>query len=554
MRHFLLLLSLAWYTLATAQFTPLARSASFPEQQGGYVKLLILPNGNTVHAAIVVSPMAGMPIFGRQPAGVTLDLTIYDPSFKEIARKKVPVDLHGKMFYEFTACFSVNNDIVAMITGFSMGNPMLKRMVLDGTTGDLTKEDDLVNGPQMTSKDQKAFMAGNRLMMPWYIAKKDPFSENYAVSLFGYPNGNGTSQITIMHFNSTHKTLTKTVLKSPDNKFAVQDVLDIAVIDDKQVEVLHLGYNISRKTDRDNLTYLTTIKAGGEQSAITLQNKTNELTQHGLVRFNPATNQLFVLTLDRGATEERFLAADVVNYNVLLSVLDQSTKKVLSGGDAITVMGINQTYRDYFQKRKNFGGVPENLIVNRDGSYCILLEGLLQETRVGSGNTGLAAAGGSSVLGDLAVLYYAKDRTLVSSSLVPKSHAYVYVEPMYMADRDVKPTYCVMGFQYKSATYLNGKNKSYVLMNDIEANGVSAPNGKVTKIMGLSECDAFAFDVSPGAKPLPDRKLVFGNKEGHSLGFFSTSAYDAEKNIFVTLEIDRDKGDKMSRLVWLKPE
>ncbi|MFN8309356.1 MAG: hypothetical protein U0T73_05285 [Chitinophagales bacterium] len=551
MRNLFILFLLALQLEAFAQFKTIATSSSFPEQQGGYVKLLVLPNGNTVHAAIVTSALGGMPIFGRQQAGTFLDITIYGPDHKQLVQKKIPVDLHGKMFYEFTACFNVNNDIVAMITGFMQGYPMLKRMVLDGATGGVISQDDLADGPQMTKKDMQAFTQANRLMMPFYIAKKDPFSENYAVSLFGYLNGDGSSSTTIMHFNSAHKTLSKVVLKTPGDKFAFIDVLDIAVVADKQVEVLDLGYNTTRTGGKDNQTFITTIKAGGEQLFTNLKNKTDKLTQHGLIRYNPVTDQLMVLTLNKGATENNFMAANVMHYNVLLAAFNAKTKEEAGHSFDINLEEVNQAYRDYFSKRKSFGGVPENLIVNRDGSFCILLEGLEQITQ---GGGGYGMAGRSAVLKDLAVLYYDKDFHLQSSSLVPKEHSYFYVEPLYMADRDVRPTYCVMGFQYKSATFLNGKNKNYVLMNDVQSNATSAPNGKVTKIVGVGDCDAFAFDVSPGAKPLPDRQLVFGNNGGHSLGFFSTSAYDAANNVLVTLQIDRDKGDKMSRIVWLQGE
>jgi hypothetical protein len=145
----------------------------------------------------------------------------------------------------------------------------------------------------------------------------------------------------------------------------------------------------------------------------------------------------------------------------------------------------------------------------------------------------------------------------LSSSLIPKSQVmrYVEVSSFYLTDRVSLPQKLVKGDQYKSFLYLDGKDKKYVILNDVAENEANIKKGRLTTVRSLGECDGFYYMLEE-KNDLPARNFMFGkpeNDDTHNMAIFTVSDYDREKNLFVTIKVEKKGKHKTARLVWLTP-
>ena len=141
--------------------------------------------------------------------------------------------------------------------------------------------------------------------------------------------------------------------------------------------------------------------------------------------------------------------------------------------------------------------------------------------------------------------------------LIRKSHYLnkTSLGPFYLANRDDQGQSLGDGNQFKSFAYLNGKTKSYILFNDTERNNEKLAEGSLVTVDGVSGSDAFYYPLT-GVDPILKRDYVFGNPEGkrdHNLALFSISNYDRKNNIYATLRLTKEKGNKGVQVVWLQP-
>ena len=146
---------------------------------------------------------------------------------------------------------------------------------------------------------------------------------------------------------------------------------------------------------------------------------------------------------------------------------------------------------------------------------------------------------------------------MLKSYFIPKRQFLFGMQPrsFYHSHREGIAGRLAYGDQFKSFAYVNGKDKAYILFNDVEENTERVEKGKITTIKGVSECDAFCYPLS-GAATLPPRSFLFGKPEGkknHNLVLFAVSDYDREKNVYVTVRLNVDRGDKGIQLVWMEP-
>jgi hypothetical protein len=161
-------------------------------------------------------------------------------------------------------------------------------------------------------------------------------------------------------------------------------------------------------------------------------------------------------------------------------------------------------------------------------------------------------------LENLAVSKYDASGKEIASCLVPMSQRVFksFLQTFYHSKREGTAQLLDEGGQYKSFAYLNGDDKSYILINDIEENSVSLKKGKLTRIQSVKDCDGVYVEIS-GSEALPERKFIFGkpeNKREHDLGLFAISDYDREHNVYVTLKLEREGKGKNVQLVWLQPQ
>jgi hypothetical protein len=162
----------------------------------------------------------------------------------------------------------------------------------------------------------------------------------------------------------------------------------------------------------------------------------------------------------------------------------------------------------------------------------------------------------STILGNIAVTKYDSKGKALSSQFIPKSHFVNATEhPFYISQRKTNMTSLYLANQFKSFSYLNGPGKSYLFFNDIAENGERIAKGKITTIRGVGECDGFYFTLKE-KELMPSRNYVFGEPAGkreHELAMFTVADYDEQRNVYVTLKLEKDGRDKLVKIVWMQP-
>ncbi len=255
------------------------------------------------------------------------------------------------------------------------------------------------------------------------------------------------------------------------------------------------------------------------------------------------------------------------NYNCSLAIIDPVSGKMEKN---ITLFpdAVNKKSMELFGKKADFEGMPQNLFVNSDGTFTIVYEEREVITSTYT-NMGMPGAGGSGVsfgsshshssteLGNVAVSTYDMAGKEQSTYFMPKRHflTNTVLPVFYHSDRDNTAQQMDYGNQFKSFAYLHGKDKSYILFNDVEENTERVQKGdKPVRIQGVGECDGFFYPLQ-GNDIMPARDFVFGKpaKRSHNMALFAISDYDKEQDLYITLKLEKEGRDKGVRLVWMTP-
>jgi hypothetical protein len=502
-----------------AQFKPIASGPLFDEPETGFSKILLLQNRNTIFFNITLKN------------GITIK--IYDAEHKE-KTNKVLAPAYGELKAAVVnSIFEMKGDVVIMISTADGKTPVLYRLIIDGQSGSLKEEMKIAELASMSMAKGYAVMFGN-VPVPEFHVRKDPGSDNYGVVLFNSFESDRNKRIEAIFFGEDHKEKSRAYYTSPDEKYKYLEYIDMAVIGNQKLSILAYAFNTGR--DKGSELLLANLEAGAKKMAIQkLKFSEDRIIKWGITRFNPLSKKLMVLV--SALVEKK-------GYEAFLCTIDPFTQQLEKITDG-AAQGLNEAY----------SGMPQNLLVNKDGSFTIVYE----EMTITSGTYGSRNQFSSteSWLGAVAICLYNKEEKLTKSYLVKKMHVMggESLSPFYLSDREGSAQAMAHGNQYKSFSYLNGGEKNYVLINDIERNRESTRGNKVVSIRGLGECDGYFFNIS-GANGSPERSYLFGapdDKKTHNMGLFAISDYNSEANIYTTLKLEKIGKEKGVRVIWLQP-
>ena len=238
-------------------------------------------------------------------------------------------------------------------------------------------------------------------------------------------------------------------------------------------------------------------------------------------------------------------------FETVLITVNPATRKI-EKTSPVFPKEANKKNMELFGSKKTLTGTPTGLFINNDGSVTIVYEEI--EEIVGTTSSGAMYHSGTE-LGNVAVSTFDANGKPITSYLMPKSH-FLFNERKYAFYPAYQPGDVLYGGnQFKSFAYLHGKDKMYVLFNDVEENTERILKGKLTTIRGVSECEAYYYPLS-GDNVLPARDFVFGKpekKRGHNLAVFTVSDYDPVQDLFITLKLEVSGKDKSMKLVWMAP-
>jgi hypothetical protein len=510
-----------------AQFKQVAESQIFEENESGLAKILLLKNGSTVFL---------------QTTKRKFEVQIYDAQHKKIVGKEIEPAFFDKRNWNIESVFEINGNIILMVTIYESRTPVLMRVIIDGQNGNLKEEKEIARLDRIGAFAGYAMVFGG-VPIPDFFVRKDPKSNYYAVAMLNSFESDRNKRIEIIHFGPDNKEVSHAFYASPDDRYKYMDYIDMAVVGKESVAILVKGYNTRHSGGEESELLLGKLAAGAKTISITSLNfAKDKIVSGGIVRYNSVTDRIIMLAAVKDKRKSE-------GYTTVLAFVNPATNKIDMTND-IYPEEAGARALDVFGRKNPFIGMPQNIYINDDGSFSVYFE----TTRIFTNPN----RGSYSQLGSIAIANYSILGSPTGSYLMPKNHEIfgTVVFSFYKSEQEEKMVTLNRGNQYKYSAYLDGKKKAYLLFNDIERNGPKVMNGNLTTIQGVGECDAFYYDVS-GSEVMPDRQFVFGKPDArrtHNLAVFGVSAYNREDNIFCTLKLEKEKGDKGVKLVWLQPE
>ncbi len=518
-KYLFLSLLLFGFLFSNAQFKQIAAGPSFDEPRSGFAKLLLMKNGSVIFFRIGIKD-------GE------IDVRIYDATHKETATTTLKPSYGKLKGGALENVFEINGDAVLMISEVSDKTPVLYRVIIDGKTGSLKKEEKIAELKRLTMGMGYA-MAFGGVDMPDFYVSKDPDSDNYAVALFNSFESDRSKRIEIILYGSEHQEISRAFYASPDEKYKYLQYVSMAVIGSEKVSVLVNGYNSGGK---DREVILATLNKGAKAVTFNELNfPQDSVLESGLVRYNPITKKLIVVAKihERKDSKEAYLYVGFLDPEK-----GKAEKVIQSGLDA----AMNERVKKMFGKKYKYWGIPVGLYMNKDGGFSVTYE----ESAIVAPFSRSNASHIETY--SIAVGTYSPTGELTSSYIIPKN--------FWLDDPSSMSYGGGFGNQYKKFAYVNGPEKSYILINDTRRNFERLEKDKdPVQIQGVGDCDAFYFPLT-GSDPIPQRKYLFGesdDKKERNLAPFGVSTYDRVKDEFIVLKLNKDGREKSVSVIWMKP-
>lgn len=513
---------------ASAQFKTIAESPEFDEPEKGYTRILQLSSGYTVYFRITLKK--------------GIDIRIYDEKHKE----KVVTNIqpaYGDLGWATTIAntFEINDDVVILMGADLKKSPVLIRLLVDGKTGQLKKEERLAEMSKVNYFRSYAIGYGD-LERPGFYANTSSSKNHYAVACFNTFESDRNKRIEIIVYGADHKEISRAFYNSPEEKYKYLDYLDMEVLDNGRVAVLVNGYNTRASGKKGNEILLGELqKAASQVSFNALDFPKDSMVYAGKLRYDAATKKMIVVVSILMPKSEA-----VFNY---LAFADLDARKAVK--TVPLLLPADKVYgwsSDMFAKKIALRGSIRDIYIDDDNTFSIALE---EEEIVGSSHfdDNMMHDNRHMVLSNAAIAVYDREATLLNTFLIAKTYSMSTAQSTFAAD---------YGFsnQYKRFGYINTGSKKYILMNDIERNTETVQKGRYPlRIMGLGDCDAYYLPLIDN-ELIPARKYVFGEPAGrkdNKIAAFAVSAYDKKNNIFATLRTTDPSRGKESQIVWVKP-
>ncbi|HJT74399.1 MAG TPA: hypothetical protein VJ720_10280, partial [Chitinophaga sp.] len=419
----LLLLSVLFQALAFAQLTPIAESTMFQEDVSGYSRILQLKNGSTLYMHLTLR--------------TGIDLNFYDQYHKLKVIKHLDPSFGILKGTCVNAIFEVDGNIVLMISEVDDRRPVLYRLIINGITGELEREDKLGETAKYLSRDLPFIPEYPSVSS--FTVRRDPNGNNYALLIRkNNDDAAGRNQIEAILYNNEHQEICRTYYDSP-YRYGSLNFLDMAVVGEK-LFILGFAYNQIAANDREGQLIIASMEKGAKKMKMEILNLSGDrLADSATVRYNPATKKLLLLGTAHVEDAER------PYYKGFLVVIDPFTSQ-LEKEISIYPEKANAMKKEIYGQKASYTGMPQALSVHRDGSFTILFEEL---TKI-SVNHIDAASYNYYLLDHIAIMNFDSTGKETNTSFIPKKQ-YIKSSELshfYLANRDIDAQKLNMGDQY----------------------------------------------------------------------------------------------------------
>jgi hypothetical protein len=512
--------------LAFAQFKVVSAGPVFDEPESGYAKILQMKNGNTLCLYISQDE--------------TIDVSIYDTDHTRKAQKHLEPQLGKTKGFRINSIFEIAGEAVVFISEINDKQPVLYRVRIDGNTGELRDEERVASADRYSSKF--------RSIIPEYrpdssfFLRKDPNSDYYGlVILHNNDNTYDKKSIEVVLYNGMHKEVNRGYYVPPFPRYTFFNYLDMAVMGEEKVSIF--GYAFDQVADdyKDGQLVMSNLDKGVDHMiANDVPVRDGQIIDSASVKYNPVTRKLLLLGSSHFQTSQK------EQYAGFLAIMDPYTQKSEKEVN-IYPQKANARKKELFGQKQVFTGMPQQLFIEKDGGFSVVYEELVRSVVT-------PLSGGTYIycyLDNAAVATFDINGNELNSTLIPQSQVmrYLEVSSFYLNDRETQAQKLVKGDQYKSFLYLDGKDKKYLILNDIEENEANIKRGRITTIHSPNDCDAFYYNIDG------TRNFIFGKPAGgdHNMAIFTVSDYDKENNLFVTMKLEKVGKRRSARVIWMTP-
>lgn len=533
---YLLLIFLCAASIALAQAPHIEKSEAFDEPGDGWNKVLMMKNGNTFFFH-----------FSKKDG---IEINVFDKARKVSATKEITSELWETRKMKNTliaGLYEINTEVVLFMVQNEGRVPTLYRLRFNGATGDLVKEEAVGMLPKT-----KLISFGDEVNTV-YI-EKDPESDCYAAIFFNNQVGDKDERIKVIHFDGSHKVLSDAFYDSPNEDFRFLKFIGAVVDGNKRVFMSTYGARSLK--GRDGNVFIACLKAG----ATSFINKPLSFTDdfkdtRSVMEYNRTNNTLQLLTLSFTKGRISFLGNSAEGqYLSFMSYIDPETLDLKSVKPQAG-RKINEYVHANVNAKRDYQGLPQQMVINKDGSTTVLSEEQTQIITVDQNGNIVQA---QTVLGAIGVDELNADGTEKSGyAMLKMQDAAGLFEPLYISARSKGRWAYIKGFadhnSYMSYDYVNTDKNRYILFNDNDKNFDKDEDQKRRKMVtNINKLNTVCYSLN-GATV--NKFYLFGNPESKDQSascHIEASDFDKASGTYATIMIERNGHDRQAKMVWLK--
>ncbi|SFW32496.1 hypothetical protein [Chitinophaga sancti] len=529
------LLALLFASQLSAQVPQVQLSNTFPEPGDGFDKILLLDNSYTAY------------LHFDKKAGIIVNM--YDPQHQVAATNTLPCklfDANALNDSEIDGIYEINGQVVLFLQQLVKMKPRLYRLILDGKTGALVKEDQLGELPGIQHRD--VVVQDNFASHDFYVAK-DPRSGYYAVASFagGELDKKETpgERVQVFQYSPDHQQIGRSTSYLPSADYPYHAYLDMAV-DKDQVYLATAALRIRRNV-KDTSAMIAVSKIHDTQVRYQLLPYTaNMQDMHANIQYMPASQKLVLLFTNATGKGTKTSGIDMQ-----LSYLDAGTLEEYRH-QPVALDKVSSYAQEKLKYAGAYTGVPQRMITTDDGKATILFENIALFNSSGTNawnnlHTNMNDIGIVSLdSSGLAVAGIAQIKMQIANGLYDPMFLYRRSKGQWMFRNRIQ---ALNTTPYLSYEYLHTKHGNFVLFNDYLA--YLDPGGVYTDkkpLRYLAEANAVCYNAAG------ERLFLFGTPETYK-GFYcmlGASDYKEEKSQYVTLLITRKGENRMANIAWVQ--
>jgi hypothetical protein len=531
-----------------AQQPKVSLSQPFEEPEDGWNKVMQLSNGNT--------------FFLHFTKKEGIEVTVYDPAHKVISQKQLTSQLWNPRAMRQSiveGLYEIQGQPVLFIQQLQDRTPTLFRLRLDAQTGEIEKEKQIGSMERYKSGSAWAMAYGGVDASDVFV-EKDPASDAYAVAYFnGFAKESG-KRIEVVHYSGNHKILNRSYYfdSTAESPFKYVKFIGMTVLGEKQVSVCTYGFNTEKSGGKDSRVIVSKLAKNENTFRHNMLDFSDDFRDtKAIMRFNPGTNMIQLLTLTLMQTKSKFFSNKNSSYYLtLLSFIDPENLTV-----AFTKPMVSEKVSTYamsnFGLKDGYSGMPQNMIINEDKTTTLLMEEMTTQTTTQNGRM----VRQQTFLGGIGISELSDRGTEESGYVLPKLQAASgVIPPLYISHKSqgfwsYGGGNGMMGMAnnnaFMSYDYVDAGKDRYILYNDYPSNLRRENSAKRKTVAAISDANTVCFKIKDGHT---DQFLPFGTPTDDRVSNFSyieSSDFLPATKTYATLMVHRDGRKKEAHIAWI---